>query len=294
MRLDDELDSSNVEDQRHGMGGGGGGGRRGGPKLVVGGIGGVILVLGAIAFGIDPSFLIQQQAAAPASPGQNVPYSKKGSSKAYKKKNDKQARFMRQVLGSTEEVWHKVFKTQLNKRYKEPKLVLFTNSTRTACGKGAAAMGPFYCPADQKAYLDFSFFTQLERRFKAPGDFAQAYVIAHEVGHHIQTITGISMRVHKMQRGLSKKASNALSVKQELQADCYAGIWAHHADKMRGVLEAGDVEEALKAATAIGDDAIQKQSQGFVVPDSFTHGSSKQRVKWFKICLLYTSPSPRD
>ena len=277
MRLDGP-ESSNLEDRR---GGGGGGG----PKLVVGGLGGVVLVIGAIVLGIDPSFLIQDQGAI------STPTNSAGKTSP---EDDRKAKFVSKVLASTEEAWTKVFKEQLNKRYKKPKLVLFTGSTPTACGKGAAAMGPFYCPADQKGYLDLSFFAELERRFKAPGDFAQAYVIAHEVGHHVQTITGVSARVHKQKRGLSKAAANELSVRQELQADCYSGIWAHHADKMRGIIEKGDVEEALRAATAIGDDAIQKRSQGYVVPDSFTHGSSKQRVKWFKVGLKHGSMDKCD
>jgi len=186
------------------------------------------------------------------------------------------------VLADTEDVWKVVF-TQGGSTYQEPRLVLFRGATATACGQGQAAMGPFYCPADQKVYIDLSFYQELQERFKAPGDFAQAYVIAHEVGHHVQNLLGTSAKVQQArQQAGSEAASNAYSVRLELQADCYAGVWAHHADQQFRILETGDIEEALRAATAIGDDALQKQAQGYVVPDSFTHGSSEQRVHWFK------------
>ncbi|RDH87548.1 MAG: hypothetical protein DIZ78_02970 [endosymbiont of Escarpia spicata] len=191
-------------------------------------------------------------------------------------------RFVSVVLADTEETWHQLFREK-GSRYKEPKLVLFRGAVKSACGLGQAAMGPFYCPADQKVYIDLSFYSDLKDRFKAPGDFAQAYVIAHEVGHHVQTLLGVSKKVQAAKKGLDEVKANQLSVRQELQADCLAGIWAHHADHSRQLLEAGDVEEGLTAASAIGDDRLQKQSQGYVSPDSFTHGSSKQRVKWFKI-----------
>lgn len=193
-----------------------------------------------------------------------------------------QVDFVSVVLADTEQTWTELFKQQ-GQVYKEPKLVLFRNSVKSACGMGQSAMGPFYCPADQQVYIDLSFFDQLKNRFKAPGDFAQAYVIAHEVGHHIQTITGTSRKVHAAKSRVSKIEGNKLSVKQELQADCYAGVWAYHANTKRNMLENGDIEEGLRAATAIGDDTLQQQSQGHVSPDSFTHGSSEQRVKWFKI-----------
>lgn len=193
-----------------------------------------------------------------------------------------QVDFVAVVLADTEQTWTEIFKQQ-GKVYKEPRLVLFRNSVNSACGMGQAAMGPFYCPGDQQVYIDLSFFEQLKNRFKAPGDFAQAYVIAHEVGHHIQTLTGTSRKVHTARSKLSEIEGNKLSVKQELQADCYAGVWAYHANTQRNMLESGDIEEGLRAATAIGDDTLQKQAQGHVSPDSFTHGSSAQRVKWFKI-----------
>ena len=192
--------------------------------------------------------------------------------------------FVSVVLADTEETWHGIFR-QLGGKYVEPNLVLYRGAVRSACGLGQAAMGPFYCPGDHKVYIDLSFYDDLKNRFKAPGDFAQAYVIAHEVGHHVQTLLGISEKVQKAKRRLSESEGNQLSVRQELQADCFAGIWAHHADRSRQLLESGDIEEGLTAASAIGDDRLQKQSQGYVSPDSFTHGSSAQRVKWFKVGL---------
>jgi uncharacterized protein len=192
--------------------------------------------------------------------------------------------FVSTVLADTEDTWNTLFK-QSGKNYREPKLVLFRRAVATACGTGSTQIGPFYCPADQKVYIDLSFFDDLKSRHGAPGDFAQAYVIAHEIGHHVQTLTGISEQVQTAKKSLSQAEANRLSVKQELQADCYAGIWAHHANRSRQILETGDIEEGLVAASAIGDDRLQQRSQGYVVPDSFTHGSSKQRVDWFKTGL---------
>lgn len=197
------------------------------------------------------------------------------------KLEDEQSQFVAVVLADTEDTWNAVFR-KAGRDYREPSLVLFSGSVRSACGFAQAAMGPFYCPADQKVYIDLSFYSDLQNRFRAPGDFAQAYVIAHEVGHHVQTLLGISEQVRRQQAQLSKVEANQLSVRQELQADCLAGIWAHHADRTRALLEEGDIEEGLNAASAIGDDRLQKQSQGYVTPESFTHGSSAQRVKWFK------------
>ena len=194
------------------------------------------------------------------------------------------AQFVSVVLADTEETWHKLFESE-GKKYKEPRLVLYRGAVNSACGLGQAAMGPFYCPGDQKVYLDLGFFDDLARRHDAPGDFAQAYVIAHEIGHHVQTLLGISAEVQKAKRGLSEEGKNQLSVKQELQADCFAGIWGNHASRSRQLLERGDIEEGLKAASAIGDDRLQKQSRGYVTPESFTHGSSAQRVRWFKTGL---------
>lgn len=192
--------------------------------------------------------------------------------------------FVSVVLADTEETWARLFREK-GKTYKEPRLVLFRDAVKSACGMAESAMGPFYCPGDQQVYIDLGFFDQLKNRFKAPGDFAQAYVIAHEVGHHIQTLVGTSDKVHAARNTLNKVESNALLVRQELQADCLAGVWAHHANSSRQFLEAGDIEEGLTAASAIGDDTLQKQTKGYVSPDSFTHGSSAQRVKWFKIGL---------
>ena len=189
--------------------------------------------------------------------------------------------FVSAVLADTEDSWNELF-GQAGKSYREPQLVLFRQAVATACGTGSAQIGPFYCPADQKVYLDLSFFDELKSRHGAPGDFAQAYVIAHEIGHHVQTLSGISAKVHKAKKSLTQVEANRLSVKQELQADCYAGIWAHDANRSRQILEAGDIEEGLAAASAIGDDRLQKQARGYVTPDSFTHGSSKQRVSWFR------------
>jgi predicted metalloprotease len=194
--------------------------------------------------------------------------------------DDPQAQFVSVVLKDTEDTWEQVFRDR-NAAYQKPVLVLFTDATQSACGVGQSAMGPFYCPADQKVYLDLSFFHDLETRFGAPGDFAQAYVVAHEVGHHVQTITGVSERVHSARQGVSERQGNELSVRQELQADCYAGVWGHYAAR-RGLLDPGDAEEGLRAAAAIGDDRLQRQSQGRVVPESFTHGSSEQRVEWLR------------
>lgn len=189
--------------------------------------------------------------------------------------------FVSAVLADTEDSWNELFR-QAGKNYREPQLVLFRQAVATACGTGSAQIGPFYCPADKKVYLDLSFFDELKSRHGAPGDFAQAYVIAHEIGHHVQTLIGISAKVHKAKKSLTQVEANRLSVKQELQADCYAGIWAHDANRSRQILEAGDIEEGLAAASAIGDDRLQKQARGYVTPDSFTHGSSKQRVAWFR------------
>jgi len=192
--------------------------------------------------------------------------------------------FVSVVLADTEETWQRIFR-QRGASYQEPKLVLFRGAVKSACGLAQSATGPFYCPGDHKVYIDLSFYSELKHRFKAPGDFAQAYVIAHEVGHHVQTLLSISQQVQQGKRGLSQVESNKLTVRQELQADCFAGVWANHADRARQLLESGDIEEGLTAASAIGDDRLQKQARGYVTPDSFTHGSSAQRVRWFKTGL---------
>ena len=263
MKWENLKRSANVEDRR------GGGGR--GMALAGGGIGTVILVVAGLFFGIDPGTLLggAEQASGPAPPVEQTAEQRE------------QADFVAAVLGSTEEVWQELFQAH-EERYREPNLVLFDDQVRSACGSASAAVGPFYCPADQKAYIDLGFFRDLERRFQAPGDFARAYVLAHEVGHHVQNLLGTSQRVQMQRQQVSEAAGNALSVRLELQADCYAGVWAHHADRTRDILEEGDIEEALQAASAIGDDTLQRRGQGHVVPDSFTHGTSAQRMRWFK------------
>ena len=264
MRLDDERESSNVEDRR------GSGGLPIGGKSI--GIGTIAIALVAMYFGVDPSVILnmgqglQQQAPTEA---QAIPA------------DDPMVKFVAKVLASTEDTWGKIFEAS-GQQYPAPKLVLFSGQTPTACGYGQAAMGPFYCPGDQKVYIDLAFYNEMKTRFHAPGDFAQAYVIAHEVGHHIQNITGISDKVQQARQSAHSEAqSNQYSVRLELQADCYAGVWANRADGADRILEAGDVEEAMTAAAAIGDDALQKQAQGYAVPDSFTHGTSAQRTHWF-------------
>lgn len=262
MRLDNQRESSNVEDRRRMRVSGGGGI----------GIGTIVMVLVALYFGIDPSTVLNM--------GQGMSQSTSQESGAIPE-DDEMGQFMAKVLGSTEDTWGKIFKSA-GYDYPAPKLVLFRGQTSTACGTGQAAMGPFYCPGDKKVYIDLVFYDEMKNRFKAPGDFAQAYVIAHEVGHHVQNLMGTSEKVQQARQSARNKAqANQYSVFLELQADCYAGVWAHHADGANRILEAGDVEEAMRAAAAIGDDALQKQAQGYTVPDSFTHGTSEQRMRWF-------------
>ena len=272
MRLDDEQESSNVEDRR---GGGGGLGRVGGL-----GIGGVIVALVISYFtGIDPRTLIGiEQSVSGATQSSSAP------SQPLDPANDPQAKTKSEVLKilkKTESTWTVLFQ-QMGGTYQAPKLVLYTGSTPTACGKGQAAMGPFYCPGDQKVYLDMAFFDEMTRRFKAGGDFARAYVIAHEIGHHVQDLLGITGKTDAMRAKMNDVQYNKVSVRVELQADCFAGAWAYHANKLHPFLDPNDIDEALTAANAIGDDALQRASRGAVVPDSFTHGTSAQRVKWFK------------
>jgi predicted metalloprotease len=228
-------------------------------------------------FGIDPSIILNQsQLPIPGAgaPTQSEPYSASPE-------EQRLAEFVAVVLADTEDTWQTLFRG-MGQTYQEPKLVLFSGSVDSACGMASAAVGPFYCPMDQKVYIDLSFYSDLKKKFGAPGDFAQAYVIAHEVGHHVQNLLGIAEKVHSLRQRSSESESNRLSVMMELQADCLAGVWAHHADRSRQILEAGDIEEALNAASMIGDDRMQRQSRGYVTPDSFTHGSSAQRVRWFK------------
>ncbi|HEX8429768.1 MAG TPA: neutral zinc metallopeptidase [Longimicrobium sp.] len=258
MRWQGGRQSSNVSDRR-GMGG----------MAVGGGLGAVVLALVAMFLGVDPSAVV------PAGPAP-------GESTQGPPQDDEQSRFVKVVLADTEDTWNRIFQ-EMGRQYEEPGLVLFTGQERTACGVGQSAMGPFYCPGDHKVYIDLSFYNDLKEKLGAPGDFAQAYVIAHEVGHHVQTLLGVSDRVAQAGRGASEEEVNQLSVRQELQADCFAGIWGYHTRNSRNIqLEAGDAEEALTAASAIGDDRLQQQSQGRVVPESFTHGSSEQRMRWFR------------
>ncbi len=271
--------SSNIEDRR---------GAGAGPKLLGGGIGTIVLILVAMYFGVDPTPLLQGMQGG----GQSASTTGKRPT-AEDLKNDPLADMVSVVIADTEDVWKTIFASQ-GRRYQEPTLVMFTGATRSACGLGQAAMGPFYCPADQKAYIDLSFYEQMRNRFKAPGDFAQAYVVAHEIGHHVQNLLGISGQVHSMKQRLSQAEGNALSVRLELQADCLAGVWANRADKARNILEAGDVDEALNAASAIGDDTLQRQSRGTVVPESFTHGTAVQRQRWFRTGLQSGDPDACD
>lgn len=272
MRWQDLRRSSNIEDRR-GMGGFGGGFRIGGGgiggRLGIGGV--VIVLLASAIFGIDPRILLDGGMPVP------VEQSRPSSNPAGKEARD----FVAAVLGDTEQTWGELFRRN-GQTYREPRLVLFSGAVDSACGFAQSAMGPFYCPPDQRIYIDLSFFAELRQRFRAPGDFAQAYVIAHEVGHHVQNLLGIAERVRTAQQRLPRAQANAYQVRMELQADCFSGLWAHHADRARRVLEEGDIEEALNAASAIGDDRLQRQAQGRVVPDSFTHGTSAQRVRWFR------------
>ncbi|HZX72937.1 MAG TPA: neutral zinc metallopeptidase [Cyclobacteriaceae bacterium] len=261
MRWRGRQGSGNVDDRR-GMGG----------KLAIGGgIGGVIILILSLLLGVNPLENINVQDLGDALQNQQGTPSPE---------DNENAQFVSVVLKDTETVWGTIF-SERNEQYIEPQLVLFSGSDQSGCGFASAATGPFYCPADSKVYIDLSFYDELQSRFDAPGDFAMAYVIAHEVGHHVQHLMGISDQVHTAQQRLSEKEANELSVKLELQADFYAGVWAHYAQQM-DILDPGDIDEALRAANAIGDDRLQKQTQGYVVPDSFTHGTSEQRMYWFK------------
>ena len=266
MRWRDRRQSENVEDRRA---------MTPGRIAVGGGLGGLVVLVLALLLGADPSQLLQQ------SPSDNP-----GSAPATRPVNpaeEEMRQFVGVVLAETEDVWTQIFR-QMNREYVKPTLVLFRDQVDSACGSADAAVGPFYCPADQKLYVDLSFFEELKTRFRAPGDFAIAYVIAHEVGHHVENLLGTMERVSRAQRQSSEERANALSVRLELQADFYAGVWAHYAER-RGIVEPGDVDEALGAASAVGDDRLQRQAQGYVVPDSFTHGTSEQRSRWFRAGL---------
>jgi len=263
---ENERRRENVEDQR--------GRSFGGIGLAGGGIGTVVIVIVALMLGVDPRAILQQtqQNTEPSSTSRPVESSPE---------EDKLKEFVSAVLGSTEDTWGELFQKS-GRTYSDPKLVLFRGAVQSACGFAKSAVGPFYCPGDQKVYIDLGFYEELRSRFHAPGDFAEAYVIAHEVGHHVQNLLGISNKVAQAQQRSSPEQANALSVRVELQADCLAGVWANHADAARHILEQGDIESGLNAASAIGDDRMQMQSRGYVSPESFTHGSSEQRVRWFK------------
>ena len=276
MKWEGNRESDNVEDRRDGGGGGGGGsggGFLGGRSIGIGTI--VVALLGGWVFGINPLTILNMLSggAPPAQVQQQAPAHRPPA-------DDRMAKFVSTVLADTEDVWKDVF-SKGGATYKEPRLVLFRGATQTACGQGQSAMGPFYYPGDQKVYIDLGFYETLTKRLGAPGEFAQAYVVAHEVGHHVQNLLGISAKVDKMRGQVSKADYNVLSVKLELQADCFAGVWAYHANQSRHILEGGDIEAAMNAAAKIGDDALQRSSGGAVVPESFTHGTSAQRQRWF-------------
>jgi predicted metalloprotease len=273
MRLGDERESQNVEDRS----GGGGGMSMGGGRVIGGGIGTVLIVLASLYFGVDPSVLLDALNGSGPPPQQqhasvNAPQGAE---------HEAQRRFVSQVLAETEDTWRAVFQRH-NLTYADPRLVLFSGATNSACGYAQAAVGPFYCPGDRRLYLDLAFFDELSRKFGAPGDFARAYVIAHEVGHHVQNLLGIMERVNAQRQRASPTEANHLSVRLELQADCFAGVWANQANRMRQILEPGDIEEGITAASAVGDDRLQMRARGYVVPESFTHGSSAERVRWFR------------
>jgi predicted metalloprotease len=267
MRLENQRASENIEDRR---------GLRAGPVLVGGGLSALFLALLVSFLGGDPQKVLQQQGQQGGRGGRGAETQQELTAEEVR-----MGEFVKRILGSTEDVWTELFPKEIGKRYKEPTLVMFSGQTKSACGFANAAVGPFYCPADQKVYIDLAFYDELKNKFRAPGDFAQAYVIAHEIGHHVQNQLGLTDKVHSRQGRVSKEEFNQLSVRLELQADYLAGVWAHHAQKTKGILEPGDLKEGLVAATAIGDDRLQMQAQGYVVPDSFTHGTSEQRLRWF-------------
>jgi len=266
MRWLGERESDNVEDRR---------GFSAGRLVAGGGIGSVVVLLIALLFGVDPSALLNQ--------GQPDTDTSTTGRRETNPAEDNQKKFVAVVLADTEDVWNDLFRKQFKKEYPEPKLVLFSGGSQSGCGFASTATGPFYCPQDQKVYLDLQFFQELQNRFKAAGDFAQAYVVAHEVGHHVQKQIGILDQVNSKRGRVSETEYNKLSVRLELQADFLAGVWAHHAQRTKNILDPGDLEEALGAANAIGDDRLQRQGRGHVVPDSFTHGTSAQRVRWFRL-----------
>jgi len=261
MRWRDERQSTNIEDRR-GMSGG---------KIAIGGLGGIVVLVIALLFGADPRQLLEQLPQQDSSPQTSRPVNPQ---------DEELKQFVAVVLAQTEDAWGEIFR-QMGKSYRKPTLVLFTDEVDSGCGVAGTAVGPFYCPRDEKLYIDLAFFRELRTRFRAPGDFAVAYVVAHEVGHHVQNLLGTMDRVDSARRRMSEGQANQVSVRLELQADFLAGVWAHYAQN-RGIVESGDVEEALGAASAVGDDRLQREGQGYVVPDSFTHGTSEQRARWFR------------
>ena len=297
MRWGDFRRSDNVEDRTDGApegGGGFGGGFPGGGGIRIGGGALVVIVIASLIFGVNPLEMLgmmeggapvaPQQAPQQAAPGYGPQHPQApGQSPGTSHRQDPAKDFVAAILGDTEDVWGAIFKTQ-GAQYEKPRLVLFRSTTRSGCGLASAATGPFYCSADRELYLDTAFFSELARRFGAPGEFAQAYVIAHEVGHHVQNLTGTMRKVDQAMQRTDSRGRNALSVRLELQADCYAGVWGFFAQK-RGKLDPGDLESGFRAASAVGDDQIQKRTQGYVVPESFTHGSAEQRLHWFKVGL---------
>src|SRR6267154_1580823 len=300
MQMDGD-ESSNIEDRRGegGLGGGGfGGGGFGGPGIGLplggglfrGGFGLIAIVVIGLILGINPLSLLGLDGGS----GYVAPSQTRSASRPAGNA-DPETQFVARVLKSTEDEWSKIFQ-EMGRQYRQPRLVLYRDATQTACGAGQAAMGPFYCPGDQRVYLDLSFFDEMAQRFHAPGQFPQAYVIAHEVGHHVQNLLGISGKVEQMRQSMSRRDANAMSVRVELQADCFAGVWANRADQQRGgkLIDDKDVDQALAAASAIGDDRLQRQAQGRVVPDSFTHGSSAQRTRWFRVGLESGDPRKCD
>ena len=300
MRWGDFRRSDNVEDRSDGGGGGFGGGGFGGGGVRLTGGALVVIVVASLIFGVNPLEMLdmmsggggpmpQQQQLPPQSmppPGPPQPGSQFSG-------RDEVKEMVARVLGDTEDTWGSIFGKQFNARYTPPRLVLYRGMTPSGCGRAVAAVGPFYCPADREVYLDTSFFNDLNRRFGAPGDFAQAYVIAHEVGHHVQNELGVMSQFERNAQRMDARSRNAMSVHLELQADCFAGVWGHYAQQ-RNLLDPGDIEEGLRAAAAVGDDRLQRQSQGTVVPDAFTHGSSQQRMRWFRVGLSTGDPRKCD
>jgi predicted metalloprotease len=276
MRWEGRRQSQNVEDRRS---------QGAAPMFVGGGLLTLILMIALMFLGVDPMQVVKMAPEIAAPAPQRAPA---------KPQNDELSQFVRVVLADNEDVWSKLFPPNFGGRYAAPTLVLFTGQVRSACGMASAAAGPFYCPLDKKVYIDLAFYDELKRRFGAPGDFAQAYVIAHEIGHHVQNQLGISNKVQSMRPRLSERDYNKLSVRMELQADFLAGVWAHHVARFAGTVDEDDIREAVNAAAAIGDDRIQRQSQGYVVPDAFTHGSSDQRVRWFLYGLKTGDPRLMD